>query len=73
MKIPAQDLWGWTSPKDFPGAGAPQWQVITSAEEDMWEGMGAMRNSLCSWHLHLVLLHPVLGDRLPAVAARGFP
>lgn len=24
MKIPAQVLWGWPSPKDFPGAAAPQ-------------------------------------------------
>lgn len=73
MKIPAQDLWGWPSLKDFPGAGAPQWQVVTSAGEDMWEGMGAMRDSLCSWPIPLVVLQPVLRDQLPGVAARDFP
>lgn len=73
MKFPAQGLWGWHSPKGLPGAGAPQWQVVTSAGEDMWEGTGAMRDSLCSRHLPLVVLQPVLRDQLPGVAARGFP
>jgi len=73
MKIPARDVWGWPSPKDFSGAGAPRCQVIMSAEEDMWEGMGARRDSLCSCHSPLVMLQSVLRDKLPGVAAGGFP
>lgn len=39
----------------------------------MWEEMGAMRDTLCSWHLPVVMLKLVLGDQLHGVAARGFP